>query len=107
MKDKTTSSPQAIGFAAQQVAEGIVIAVWAQPGAKKNGFVGVHNGMLKIAVTAPPEDGRANAAIVQLLAKELKLSKSRVVLQSGATQRQKKFLLVGLDSSALQSILLD
>lgn len=107
MNNKPANLPQEIGFAAQQVADGIVIAVWAQPGAKKNGIVGVHHGMLKIAVTAPPEDGRANAAIVQLLAKKLKLSKSRVVLQSGATQRQKKFLLVGVDSTALQSVLLD
>ncbi len=89
----------------QIVADGVVLPVWAQPGAKKNRIVGVHNGMLKIAVSAPPEDGRANAAIAQLLARRLKLSKSRIQLQAGATQRQKKFLLIGLDADALLSLL--
>ena len=85
--------------------DGIVLPVRAQPGAKKNTIMGIHNGMLKIAVTAPPEDGRANAAIIQLLARQLGLSKSRVQLLSGATHRHKKFLLVGLDSNALLALI--
>lgn len=76
---------------------GVVLPVRATPSARRNAICGVHDGMLKISVTAPPEDGRANAAIIKLLAKSLKISKSRVQLLSGVTQRQKKFLLEGVD----------
>ena len=60
--------------------------------------------MLKISVTAPPDDGRANAAIVELLAKALKISKSRVQLLSGTTQRQKKFLIEDVDLATVASL---
>ncbi len=77
--------------------DGVVLPVRATPAAKRNAIGGVHAGMLKVCVTAPPDDGRANAAIIELLAKSLKISKSRVQLLSGATQRQKKFLLADAD----------
>ncbi len=76
----------------------------ATPGAKRNAITGIHDGMLKISVTAPPDDGRANAAIVALLAKSLKISKSRVQLLSGPTQRQKKFMLVDVDPAIVASL---
>ncbi len=83
---------------------GAVLPVRATPSAKRNAISGVHDGMLKVSVTAPPDDGRANAAIVKLLAKSLKISKSRVQLLSGATQRQKKFLLVDVDLATAASL---
>lgn len=88
----------------QTTPTGVVLPVRAAPGAKKNAIQGIHAGMLKVSVTAAPEDGKANAAIVQLLSKALKISKSRVQLMSGATQRQKKFLLVGLDAAAVEQL---
>ena len=54
-------------------AEGATLAVRAQPGARKNAVLGEQAGALKVAVTAPPEDGRANAALVpvsRMLGKE-------------------------------------
>ena len=88
----------------QTTPTGVVLPVRAAPGAKKNAIQGIHAGMLKVSVTAAPEDGKANAAIVQLLSKALKISKSRVQLMSGATQRQKKFLLVGLEAAAVEQL---
>ncbi|TAN57062.1 MAG: DUF167 domain-containing protein [Rhodospirillales bacterium] len=52
---------------------------------------------LKIAVTAPPEDGKANAALIAFLAKRLKIAKSRIALESGATSRLKTLLIEGED----------
>jgi uncharacterized protein YggU (UPF0235/DUF167 family) len=49
-------------------AEGCVLPVRAQPGARKAGVLGEQAGALKVAVTAPPEDGRANRALVEVLA---------------------------------------
>ncbi len=83
------------------VPNGVILPVRATPAAKRNAITGIHDGMLKVSVTAPPDDGRANAAIVALLAKSLKISKSRVQLVSGATQRQKKFLLADVDPNVV------
>ncbi len=46
---------------------GCLLRVLAQPGARRDGVVGVHGDRLKVAVRAPPEDGRANAALEEIL----------------------------------------
>jgi len=51
--------------------------------------------VLKIMVTAPPEDGKANKAVIALLAKRLKLPKSAIELASGETARRKTLLIDG------------
>ncbi len=51
--------------------------------------------VLKIAVTAPPEDGKANKAVIALLAKRLKLPKSAITIASGETSRRKTLLIDG------------
>ena len=51
--------------------------------------------VLKIAVTAVPEDGKANKAVIALLAKRLKLPKSAIEITSGATDRRKTLLIDG------------
>jgi uncharacterized protein len=75
--------------------EGVLLAVRAQPGARKNAVGGEHGGALKVAVTAPPEDGRANAAVVELLRDWLGLKRSEVELASGQTNRNKQVLIRG------------
>jgi uncharacterized protein (TIGR00251 family) len=77
-------------------AEGCILPVRAQPGARRAGVVGEQAGSLKVAVTAPPQDGRANEALVELLRETLGVKRSQVVLVSGATSREKRFLLRGL-----------
>jgi uncharacterized protein len=77
-------------------AEGCVLAVRAQSGARRNGLVGEQNGALKVAVTAPPDRGRANKAIEEVLADALGLKPSQVELLSGPTSRDKRFLLRGI-----------
>jgi uncharacterized protein len=75
--------------------EGCLLAVRAQPGARKNAVIGAHDGALKIAVTAPPEDGRANEAATALLRDWLGLKRSQVDLYGGTTNRNKHFLIRG------------
>jgi uncharacterized protein (TIGR00251 family) len=82
-------------------AEGILLSVRAQPGARKAGVLGVQAGALRLAVTAPPEDGRANAALVEQLRDLLGLKRSQVELHSGATGRNKKLLVRGLGKDEL------
>ncbi|MBF0166775.1 MAG: DUF167 domain-containing protein [Alphaproteobacteria bacterium] len=64
---------------------------------------------LKIAVTAPPEDGKANASLIACLAKRLKIAKSAIQLESGATSRLKTLVIEGAadDMSAKLDALVD
>ena len=82
-------------------AEGSLLAVRAQPGARKNAVIGEHGDALKVAVTAPPEDGRANEALVELLRDWLGLKRSQVELAGGKTNRNKQFLIRGLSPDEL------
>ena len=83
-------------------AEGLVLRVRAQPRARKPGVQGEQAGALKLAVSAPPEDGRANEALVELLAEILQIRRSQIVLLSGQTSRDKRFLIRGLTQTVLE-----
>lgn len=84
-------------------ANGSVVPVRAQPGAKRDAILGEHDGSLRIAVTAPPDKGKANDAIAALLADSLGLRRSQVELLSGQTARTKRFLIVGESADAVAS----
>ena len=81
--------------------EGSSLLVRAQPGARRAGVQGHLNGALKVAVTAPPEDGRANQALVQVLSDALGVKRSQVELLLGQTHRVKRFLIRGLTAEEL------
>jgi uncharacterized protein (TIGR00251 family) len=84
----------------REVAGGVTLAVRAQPGARKTAIVGVYGegdaAQLKIAVQAPPVEGRANEALVAFLAETLSIPKRSVELVSGELSRSKVFLLRGM-----------
>ncbi len=80
---------------------GVILPVRAHPKAKKNNITGVHNGRLKVSVTQPPERGRANDAIIQVLARSLDLNRNQINLNSGATSQQKTFLI---ESESLETL---
>src|SRR6516164_7771420 len=84
-------------------AEGCVLPVRAQPGARKTGVLGEQAGALKVAVTAPPEDGRANKALLETLRDALGVKRSQIELLGGQTSRDKRFLIRGLTPAELQS----
>lgn len=71
----------------------VLLSVRLQPGARRAGCVGNWNGMLKLCVTAPPADGRANAAAAALLAELFGLRASAVELVRGQSSRSKVFRL--------------
>ncbi len=82
---------------------GTVLAVRAQPNARKDGVLGERSGALRIGVTVAPEKGKANAAIAGVLARALGCRGSQVVLLSGATARDKRFLVLGLAPDDLRA----
>jgi uncharacterized protein len=77
-------------------AEGSVLPVRAQPRARRTGVVGEQNGSLKVAVAAPPDKGKANDAVQEVLCAAFDLKRWQVELVSGAGSRDKKFLLRGV-----------
>jgi uncharacterized protein (TIGR00251 family) len=83
-------------------AEGFVLPVRAQPGARRPGVQGEQNGALKVAVAEPPEDGRANRALVEALRRALGVKRSQVELVGGPTSRDKRFLIRGLTRPELE-----
>jgi hypothetical protein len=79
-------------------------AIRVSPRASKNAVGGVHDGALKIAVTAPPVDGEANEAIVKLLSKRLGVPKRAITIVSGATGRDKRVAIEGVTADAIRAL---
>ena len=67
------------------------------PGARRSEVVGRHGDGWKVRVTAPPEDGRANDALLDLLSKRLDLPRRSLSIVSGHSSREKVVLLEGID----------
>ncbi len=83
-------------IALQPHPEGTILPVRAHPGSRRNEIRGEQDGMLKVCVTQSPEKGKANKAVVELMAKSLGLRKSQIELISGETSHQKRFLIRGI-----------
>ena len=86
-------------------AAGATLAVRVQPKAKRNAVLGERAGALRVSVTAPPEDGRANDAVLALLRDHFKLSRSQLALLSGQTNRNKVILVRGVTPQQLAALL--
>ena len=96
-KNRDGSDSSAAEVTLETRPEGVLIPVKAQPGAGRNEIRGTQDGALKVCVTQVPEKGKANKAIVDFLAKALKLRKSQLSLYSGELSSQKKFLATEID----------
>ena len=76
--------------------DGCILRVRAQPGARRDAIVGDHAGMLKVAVSAPPDKGRANEAIIEVLVDVLGIKRSQIELIGGATSKSRSSCYMGL-----------
>jgi len=88
--------PEELSSAASASKEGVRLNCWIQPRASRTSIEGLHGQALKIALAAPPVDGKANAALRDFLAEKLDLPKSAVEIVSGLTGRKKCVALGGL-----------
>jgi uncharacterized protein (TIGR00251 family) len=84
---------------------GCFLRVRIHPGARKNAITGVHDSALKISLTTPPVEGRANEALIVFLAESLGIPKSRFALVSGATSRSKTLRIAGKNAAEVQAAL--
>ncbi len=83
-------------------ADGITFAVKVHPRARKNAITGTVGDALKVALTAPPVDGRANEACIEFFANLLNVSRSSVTIASGQSSRLKVIRIQGLSADELQ-----
>ncbi len=85
----------------EKTGAGLVLRVKAHPGARRQGISGAHNGALKVEVTAAPEKGKANKAIIKVLAAALDLPRSNLAIIAGETSGNKKVLISNAEQSAI------
>lgn len=74
----------------------LLLAIHAQPGAKRTQVAGLHGDALKVRIAAPPLDDRANGALAAFLAERLGVAKRDVVLVSGHKSREKRFAVANV-----------
>jgi uncharacterized protein (TIGR00251 family) len=82
--------------------EGTILAIRAQPGAKRDAILGERAGALRVAVTATPQRGKANASIRSVLAEAIRCKATQVALLTGETSREKRFLIAGFTPDELR-----
>ena len=94
--DSRTAAPLDAPAWLRESGDGVLIFVHLQPGARRTALCGEHGGRLKIAVAAPPLDGRANDALTEWLAARLELPRRQVRLVAGERSRDKTLLAEGI-----------
>jgi uncharacterized protein (TIGR00251 family) len=90
---------------AQDVGDGCTLSVRVRPGARKNDIAGIHAGAVKISLTTPPVDGRANEALIEFIADFLRVPRARVAIVSGASSRMKLLRITGKSAAEVQAVL--
>jgi uncharacterized protein (TIGR00251 family) len=85
-----------------ETAAGVSFALKVHPRAKKNGITGELGDALKLSLTAPPIEGRANAACIEFFANLLEVPRSSVTIASGQTSRLKVIRVAGLSAQELR-----
>jgi len=92
------------GFDAHRRGDAVRFSVRLQPRASKNEIVGLQSVSLKVRVTAPPVEGMANDALIELLSKALETSRRNVCIVSGHSSRTKVIEISGVDLESVQRL---
>lgn len=82
---------------------GVRLTLFIQPKASKNEIIGPHNGALKVKITAPPVDGKANAELVEFLSETLGIPKRQIEILKGETGRNKSVEITGLTAEEVST----
>jgi uncharacterized protein (TIGR00251 family) len=86
------------------ISGGVRLRLRVAPKAARARIMGEHGGALKLAVTEAPERGKANAAVIELLARELRVSKREIAIVSGETAQDKVVEISGVSELALRAL---
>ncbi len=83
---------------------GLIIRLKIIPNSSKNELIS-DNQMIKIKITAPPIDNKANKALIEFLSKKLKTAKSNIQILKGELNKEKTLLIQGIDEQSFKQIL--
>lgn len=83
----------------------ISLFIHVQPKSSRTRIAGLHGDAIKLCITAPPVDGKANAAIIQFFAKLFKIPKAAVTLAGGENSRDKRLVLTGVSAPQAEAVL--
>lgn len=89
----------------ENIKGGVRLHLFIQPKASKNEVIGPHNGELKVKITAPPIDGRANEELIEFLADLFHIAKRNISVIKGDTGRHKTVDVLGVDLAHAQQVL--
>jgi uncharacterized protein (TIGR00251 family) len=87
----------------QESGGGVTFAVKVHPRAKKNAITGELGNALKVSLTTPPVEGRANEACIEFFAKLLRVPRSSVTIASGQSNRRKVIRIAGMSAQEVRS----
>lgn len=93
------------GCRIRETAEGLEVPLHVQPRARRSELGGVHNGALKLKVSAPPVDDAANRAVVEFFSEMMGIPRSRIRIIAGLKSRDKVLLIAGASLRNLQAFL--
>lgn len=83
----------------------VSLSVHVQPKASRTRLAGLHGEALKLCITSPPVDGKANGAVIQFFAKLFKIPKAAVTIASGEASRDKRIILAGVSMDRAEAVL--
>jgi uncharacterized protein (TIGR00251 family) len=83
----------------------LLLKVYVQPRASRNGFTGLHGDAIRLAITAPPVDGKANKAVIKFLASFFHIKKIDLKIKHGLQSRRKTVLIAGLSADEVMTAL--
>jgi len=83
----------------------VTVDILVQPRASRPRIGPVHDGRIKIAVTAPPVDGEANAAVIELLARRLGVARGDIAVIAGASSRRKTLRIANVTRRQIDELI--
>ena len=83
----------------------VILDLYVQPKSSRTRIVGLHDGSIKLTITAPPVEGKANAQVTAFMAKLFKIPKSAITLLSGHQGRHKRLAVTGITQEEIRRIL--
>jgi len=88
-----------------EIPGGVRLKLLIQPRSSKNDIVGIHQGRVKVKLTAPPVEGEANETLVAFISKLLNLPKREITLTKGEASRRKSVEIMGVSKEEVETAL--